>query len=266
MKKNFSTILCLISINLGAWADDLPEKNWELGVGIGSVYGPDYRGSDEYRSYTSLIPYVVYHGKFLHSDRDGVRAQFFSSDTINFSLSASAYISPHSDENKRREGMPDLGSTVELGPALNIRLSGDDLHNGWQLQLPVRAVLGIGGSQGMIGTIFQPQFLFQKTYPVWNFRYRMGAMFGDNRYHDYYYSVEAPYVQQERPLFDAGSGYSGAFTDVAFSRTLSIREQQTRFAFFVRYENLHNSVFESSPLLMTNNVWRAGAAFIWVIE
>lgn len=268
MKKNIYVLaLSLLLTNPSLGADDAVDKKWELGVGLGSVYGPDYRGSDEYRSFTSAIPYVVYRGKFIRSDREGVRAQFFSSDNINFSLSATAYISPDSDENKRRENMPSLGSTIELGPSLNIRLTGENLQSGWQLQLPLRAVFAVGGSSNtMIGSVIQPQLVYQHKFPSWNFRYRTSVMFGSNAYHDYYYSVDAQYATAERPEFNAVSGYSGFINEIALSRELKIAELKTRVAFFVRYDNLDNVKFNSSRLFVSENVWRSGAAFIWVIK
>ncbi len=268
MKKNFyllTTCLLLISTNL--YAEETPEKKWELGVGLGSVYGPDYRGSDEYRSFTSLIPYVVYRGKFIRSDRDGVKAQFFSSDDIDFSLSASAYISPNSDENKRRENMPSLGSTLELGPSLNVRLSGENLRNGWQLQLPLRVVFAVGGSSNkMIGSVIQPQLVYQHTFSSWNLRYRTSVIFGSNDYHDYYYTVEAEYASAERAEFNSVGGYSGFINDISLSRELNIAKLKTRFAFFLRHDNLANVKFSKSPLFVSEDVWRGGAAFIWIIK
>lgn len=268
MKKNFHLLTaCLLLISPNLYADETPEKTWELGVGLGSVYGPDYRGSDEYRSFTSVIPYVVYHGKFIRSDRDGVKAQFFSSDDIDFSLSASAYISPNSDENKRRENMPALGSTLELGPSLNIRLTGENLQSGWQLQLPWRAVFAVGGnSNKMIGSVIQPQLLYQHAFSSWGLRYRTSVMFGSNDYHDYYYNVDAQYATADRAEFNSRSGYSGFINEISLSRELKIEELKTRFAFFIRYDNLANVKFNESPLFVSENVWRGGAAFIWIIK
>ena len=268
MKKIFCTFtLFLLLTSSYLSADELPEKKWELGVGLGSVYGPDYRGADEYRSFTSVIPYIVYHGKFIRSDREGVKAQFFSSDNIDFSLSASAYISPNSDENKRRENMPYLGSTIEFGPSINIRLTGDDLRSGWQLQLPWRAVFAVGGSSNkMIGSVIQPQLAYQQKFSSWYLRYRTSVMFGSNAYHDYYYSVDAQYATPNRPEFHATSGYSGFINELALSRELDVADIKTRVAFFIRYDNLANVKFNESPLFASENVWRGGMAFIWVIK
>ena len=250
----------------GSQADEA-EKNWELGIGVGSVYNPDYRGSDEYRSFTTLIPYVVYHGKFLQSDRDGARAQFFSSDNIDFSVSASAYISPDSNENKLRQGMPSLGSTLELGPSLNVRLTGEDLHHGWHVQLPVRAVFSIGGDKNqMIGYLANPQLVYANKFAPWALRVRLGALFGSNAYHDFYYSVAPEYVTAQRSEYDAHSGYSGAMVDLSMNREFTVSDIKTGVAFFLRYDNLSGVNYTDSPLLVTDNVYRAGLAFVWVLR
>lgn len=257
----------LMQLSIAVQADTTPDKKWDLGVGLGSVYGPDYRGSDEYRNFSSVIPYVVYHGTFIKTDREGVKAEFFSSDNINFSLSASAYISPNSDENKRRENMPTLGSTIELGPSVNIRLSGSDLTHGWHIQLPWRAVFAVGGSRNqMIGSVIQPQLVYLNSFSSWSLRYRTGVMFGSNDYHDYYYSVEPQYATTARREFNARSGYSGFTNEVALSRELNIQDIKTRFAFFVRHDNLQDVKFKNSSLFVSENVVRSGVAFIWVIK
>lgn len=265
--KKYLIITALLLLNQPALADEPIEKKWELGVGLGSVYGPDYRGADEYRSFTSIIPYVIYQGKFIRADRDGVRAQFFSSDRISFSVSGNAYISPDSDENQHREGMPALGSTLELGPSLNIRLSGENLREGWQLQLPWRAVFALGGdSNKMIGSVLQPQLVYQHEFPQWRLRYNAGIIFGSDDYHDYYYSVAPQYVTNDRAEYDAHGGYSGYMNSLTLSRQIHVGTIKTRFAFFVRYDNLHGVNFDASPLFQSPNVVRGGAALIWVIR
>src|SRR5690606_33723225 len=44
-------------------------KTWELGIGVGAITGPDYRGSKEYHHYVAPIPYVIYRGKYIQTDR-----------------------------------------------------------------------------------------------------------------------------------------------------------------------------------------------------
>ena len=46
---------------------------WEFGPGPGVARISDYPGSLYYRTYLLPFPYIRYRGKFLRSDRDGVR-------------------------------------------------------------------------------------------------------------------------------------------------------------------------------------------------
>lgn len=242
------------------------EKNWELGLGLSALHGPDYRGSAEYRTFASPIPYFIYHGKFIRSDRDGIRGSFFESNNLEFSLSASAAISPNTDENELRQSMPELGSTFEIGPSLNYKLTGNDFSNGLTLQLPLRAVFAFADDAGYAGYLFQPQLAYRTKFADWNLHYRLGITYADNRYHDYYYSVTPEYTTSTRPTFDASSGYSGFYSQIAFTRKIKSEKLNMRLAFFLRYENLSGSDFTDSPLVETRDVWRSGMAIIWVIR
>nr|WP_324256971.1 MipA/OmpV family protein [Cellvibrio fontiphilus] len=242
-------------------------KHWELGLGLGAVGGPDYRGSDEYRSFVSPIPYFIYRGKYIRSDREGVRGNFLRTDQYEFTLSASASITPETEKNTLREGMPELGSTLELGPSFNINLTGDDFSRGWHLQLPWRAVFAIGAdNNGYLGTIVQPQLVYRTKISHWTFHYRAGITFASNDYHDYYYRVAPDYATENRPAFNAGSGYSGWNNNFAFSRNLSLQGVDTRLALFIRYDNIEHSDITNSPLVVDNHSLRGGIAFIWVIK
>src|ERR1700735_1130102 len=92
----------------------------EYGLGLGAVAFEDYRGSDTTHVYPLPVPYVVYNGKFLKADRDGVRGTLFNQDQVELNLSVNATTPVKSD--RERNGMPDLKSTVELGPSLDLHL------------------------------------------------------------------------------------------------------------------------------------------------
>jgi len=265
MRKYFLLIICFF--NSHAFADDAVEKKWEVGFGVGDISGSDYRGSDEYHHFIAPIPYIIYHGKYLQSDRDGVRGNFFKSDLLEFTFSATATITPHPEQNKARENMPLLGSTLEIGPALNINITGQSFHDGLMMQVPLHAVIAVNGdNHGYQGLLFQPQFIFQKQFPNWQFTQRLGVGFASEKYHDYYYTVDDKFVTAERSNFDSQGGYNGAFAQSAFSRSIRISNLDTKLAFFLRYDNLENTAFDNSPLVKTDHVWRAGFAFIWVIQ
>ena len=242
-------------------------KKWELGLGVGAVSGPDYRGSDEYRSFISPIPYFVYRGKIIRSDRDGVRGNFLRTDQYEFTVSASASITPETDKSTLREDMPELGSTLELGPSFNINLTGDSFAEGWHLQIPWRAVFAIGAEDsGYIGSVFTPQFVYRNKLQEWTLTYRAGVAFASEDYHDYYYKVDHDYVTATRNYFDASGGYSGWNNQAAFSRKFNHNGINTQLAFFIRYDNIEGADFTKSSLVVSNHSYRGGIAFIWVIK
>ena len=261
------TSILLTGISNISNAQDDTDKKWELGLGIGAVTGPDYRGSDEYRSFISPIPYVVYRGKIIRSDREGIRGKFLRTDQYELTFSASAAITPDADKNTLRENMPELGSTLEIGPSLNINLTGENFSQGWHLQVPWRAVFAIGADDsGYVGSIVQPQFVYRNKLSDWTFTYRAGVMFASNDYHDYYYNVEQQYVTEARSVFNADGGYSGWNNQMALSRSFSHNGIKTRLALFIRYDNISGTDFIKSSLVVSDHSYRSGFAFIWVIK
>ncbi len=259
--------LLLVALGNICHAQEESNKKWELGLGIGAVSGPDYRGSDEYRTFISPIPYVVYRGKIIRTDRDGVRGNFLRTDQYEFTFSASASITPDADKNELREDMPELGSTLELGPSFNINLTGDNFAHGWHAQIPWRAVFALGADEsGYIGSVFQPQLVYRTKLGDWALNYRAGIMFASDDYHDYYYNVEQEYVTETRAYFNADGGYSGWNNQIALSRSFNTNGINTRLALFVRYDNISGTDFTNSALVKTRDVYRGGVAFIWVIK
>ena len=95
---------------------------WELGAGISALSLPDYRGSDQASVYAIPFPYLIYRGEFLKADRHGIRGTFFGTDRTELNLSLGASLPVNSDDNRARQGMPDLQPTVELGPSLDLKL------------------------------------------------------------------------------------------------------------------------------------------------
>lgn len=244
-----------------------PDKKWELGLGVGAVAGPDYRGSDEYRSFISPIPYIVYRGKIIRTDREGIRGNFLRTDQYEFTFSAGAAITPDADQNKLRNGMPELGSTLEIGPSFNINLTGVDFSRGWHMQIPWRAVFAIdAGESGYIGSVFQPQLVYRNRLNKWTFTYRAGVTYASDDYHDYYYSVNRQYITETRYYFEADGGYSGWNNHMALSRSFNYSGVKTRLALFIRYDNMSGADFKESPLVVTDHSYRGGVAFIWVIK
>lgn len=258
------TASLLLSTSLYA-AEQSPEKTWELGLGIGAVGGPDYRGSTETRAYVAPIPYFVYRGKFIQSDRDGVRGQFLKTDNYEFTLSLSANISPDSKKNTLRSslGLSELGSTLEIGPAFNINLTGASLSEGWLLNLPLRAIFAIGGDDsGYVGYQLQPQLVYRQRWESLSFTYRTSVSYASEDYHAYYYNIDENSATINFPQYQASAGYSGWANQISLARQFG----DWRAAIFLRHDHLGGATFVDSPLIQRRNATRGGLALIWVMK
>src|SRR4030042_2754777 len=78
---------------------------WELGVGVGLLYIPDYRGSNESRFYVLPFPYIIYRGDILKVDRQKISGQVFKTDRVLLDVSFYGSVPVDSDKNSARAGM-----------------------------------------------------------------------------------------------------------------------------------------------------------------
>lgn len=253
--------LLLVLLPILSAAETLPK--WELGVGFGGQVLNDYRGSKESQVQAYPFPFLVYRGDFIKADRNGLRGEFLSNDRVEVNLSGEMALNGNSDDNELRRGMPELESAFELGPSVNINLSGEDFNHGWQLRLPIRAVFTVG-EQGLHfrGYNFNPRFSYTEPniFAGWRARVSVGALFGSESYHDYYYSVESRYVTDLRAEYVADSGFSGYY----FKTSMSQRRGNFWFGLSLRYDNLAGATFEDSPLVETNDYFAMSFAVAWL--
>lgn len=239
---------------------------WEAGAGIGYVDFPDYRGSDERHRYVLPVPYLVYRGDFLKVDREKVRGLFFKNDYAEVDVSLSASVPVKSSDNAARRGMPDLDPTFEIGPSLNFFLLRSDAHKMYlDLRLPVRPVIATDFSHTRyVGYVFQPQLNLDVRdlggYGGWNLGLAAGPIFGDKRYHDYFYGVSSAYATPTRPAYTARGGYAGA----QFIAALSKRYPKYWVGGFLKWDTVQGAVFEDSPLVRKKQNITGGFAVSWI--
>ncbi|MCL2669112.1 MAG: MipA/OmpV family protein [Syntrophaceae bacterium] len=238
---------------------------WELGLGVGVLQMPEYRGSNERRSLVLPYPYLVYRGSLLRVDRERITSRIFG-DRVLVDLSFSGGIPVKSDRNEARRGMPDLDPTFEVGPSLNIRLWEGDRRR-FSVYLPLRAVFSTDfSSLRSRGWVANPRLVFEQGDLIpksgLNLGISAGPLFADSSYHDYFYEVEPAYATSARPAYGARSGYSG----VALSLGLNKRFQKFTINGFVSADFLKGSVIESSPLVKEKTSIMAGITFSWVFK
>ena len=239
---------------------------WELGAGISALSLPDYRGSDQASVYAIPFPYLIYRGEFLKADRHGIRGTFFGTDRIELNLSLGASLPVNSDDNRARQGMPDLQPTVELGPSLDLNLwRTADRRTRLDLRLPVRTAVTVTGGMDDIGWVFSPRLNLDITDVAglagWNMGLLAGPMYGSERNHDYFYTVAPQYATAGRPAFDAKGGYAGS----QFMMTASKRYPKYWLGAFARWDSLKGAAFADSPLVKSENYFAAGVGIAWIL-
>jgi outer membrane scaffolding protein for murein synthesis (MipA/OmpV family) len=237
----------------------------EYGLGVGAVAFEDYRGSGSSHVYPLPIPYVVYNGTFLKADRDGVRGTLFNQDRVELNLSVNATTPVRND--RERNGMPDLKSTVEFGPSLELHLlRSDDARIKFDLRMPLRAAFTVEASPRVIGWTFTPRFNLDVADPLgftgWNLGLLTGPLFADRRYNDYFYTVAPRYATAARPVYQAVGGYAGTQVIAAGSK----RFPHFWVGAYMRYDTLSGAAFVDSPLVQRKSYWSAGFGISWMIH
>lgn len=266
LERGLPALLTVLLLAAPPLARAQEQPLWELGLGLGAVRFPAYRGASQARAYLLPVPYFVYRGRFLKADREGVRGQLWDSD--RFELTLSAALSPPADSRRvaARAGMADLKSSLEFGPQLDVRLwSSPDARRTLKLQLPLRTAYTLQGRPRHIGWVLHPRLNLDVRDPPglagWNLGLQAGLLFGDRRQHQYFYGVAPAEARAGRPAYQAPGGYAGTQLVAALSR----RFERFWVGAFLRHDNLRGARFADSPLLRRQDNWAAGVAVTWVL-
>lgn len=261
-------VAAVLAVTLGTAlplrAEQLPL--WELGLGVGALGFSEYRGAESAHVYPLPVPYVVYRGRYLRADREGVRGLLFDRPRATLNVSVNATTPVDSSHSTARAGMPNLQPSIELGPSLDLHLwRSADARLLLDFRIPSRAAFTVEADPRYIGWQVSPSLNLDVRDPPglegWNFGVLIGPMFADRRHHDYFYTVAPAYATAQRPAYAASGGYAGSQLLVSTSR----RFAQTWFGAFARYDRLDGAAFSGSPLVRQRSAWTAGFGFVWIL-
>lgn len=242
-----------------------PQPLWEAGAGVGALWLPDYRGSDESRGYVLPFPYLIYRGDILKADREGVRAEFLDTDRIRFEVAVSASQPVRSSSNRARQGMKDLLGSFETGPALDVILSrSDDRRLRLDLRVPVSYGVTLGGGFQGLGWQTSPRLNLDVAdaagYRGVNLGLAAGPVFTTRARNAYFYDVTGDDVRPGRPAYRSTGGYAGSQVLAALSK----RFGNYWVGAFVRADTLSGATFDDSPLVRRRSYVAAGIGFAWI--
>jgi len=251
-------LLVLLLYSQTANAQKLPK--WELGLALGYVSFPYYRGAEASRNILLPLPLAI----VRNDKRRKNKRRLFSSKRISLGLSLAATLPiPKNANVAARAEMPGLDATLELGPELEMSLWRHSRHH-LSGVLPLRAVSALSFNRvSLQGWKFSPYFLYRYMGKrAWKFDVLAGPIYGSSAYHNYYYGVDRSYVTENRAYFDAKQGYSGSRASVYLQKSVN----RLWMSAFARYDVLAGAAFEDSALVKKKNSVFGGFVIGWVFK
>jgi outer membrane protein len=263
MFKNTFRILLSMTI-FCTYSSSAQELKWELGAGLAAFDIPLYVGSAQNKQYLIPVPYVKLKSEYLEIG-EGVRGFLFTSPTMRLDISADAGVPVRSEDSAVRQGMPNLNTVLQLGPSLEITMSGSRTGlNELRLEFPVRVALAtdIKNTENA-GWVFEPRFTYEgRREHKQGIAYAatFGLRYATRDYHAYYYDVDPVFATPQRPAFASDKGYSGLITNLI----ASWRDDDVLYWATLRYRNLNNAAYENSPLVEVKDYYFFGVGVTWI--
>jgi MipA family protein len=250
----------LLTTALAAQAQQPKLPLWEVGGVMFGVSQQAYPGSDQNILRGLPLPYFIYRGDVLRADEErmGLRALTTADVELDFDF-AGAFGSSGGDI-EARQGMPDLGTLVEVGPRLKWHL-GQAAGGRWMAEFPLRAVFDLSDGMASRGFSFEPGLQYARFSPV-GVAYRVGlsALIGNRRHNDVFYTVAPEYATAERPTYASSSGLIAWRLGVSAGMPLNA---DWRLFGFARLNTVAGAANQDSPLVRRDHGASVGLGVTW---
>lgn len=237
---------------------------WEVGALGGSLTAPAYPASAQRFSRNLVLPYLIYRGDFFPVDRDGIDARLRLAPDYELDVGLSGSFPASANDISARQGMPDLGTLVEFGPRLKIRLGQPAPGLRLGLELPLRNVIEFNGGARSQGMVFEPTLVLEGADigAGWSLSAKAGASWGDQQINQYFYGVPAAYATEMRHTYEAQAGLIGARASLGTSKNLSA---DVRVFGYARMDYYGLGANTASPLFMQTSSPSLGLGLIWTL-
>ncbi len=223
---------------------------WEVGAGLGLVSQQAYPGADQQVRRALVLPYAIYRGEYLRSEGSGLQLRGYKSEALELSLSLSGSLGSNSNNITARQGMPNLGTLVELGP--RVRWNVATLEGGARIRadLPLRGVLDLSNGLASRGLAFEPQISYaDRTGPALGsvgYSASASAIYADRKLADHFYGVAPAYANAARPAYAATSGLVATRLALGLSKPLGT---DWRVYGYARLDSVAGAANAASPLV-----------------
>ena len=242
-----------------------PKSLWEFGAAGAGGSRPAYPGSDTRLTNQAAAPYAIYRGKYLRAGEGGLRIRARKDEITELDVGVSGSLGSDSSEVQARAGMPNLGTLIEIGPRLKIRLPSRPAGGRVTLSLPLRAVFDLSDSGRDRGYTFEPGLsVGWRPWAKTSVGVGLTAFFGDRRINQLFYGVDPQFADTalNRTAFQARAGL------VATRLSLSTSTAVTRdmyFGSYLRFDSVRGAANEDSPLVRKTEGLTAGIGLSWTL-
>ncbi len=239
---------------------------WELGMGGVGLSQLAYPGSGVRVDRFLAVPYFIYRGPIIRVDDGDLALRAIRSDRIELDMGVAAAFGSNSAEVPLREGMPRLGTLLEIGPRLSYRFGliipgRPNKEHPLTLEMPLRGVFDADDSFAFRGWTFEPKLQWRRKLPArFDIRVSSGLLFGTRRLNDYFYGVAPQFARAGRDAYDASGGLITARVGVFLGRRIT---RNWRLVGFARVDHVGGSANQDSPLVEQRTGWTAGIGFSW---
>ncbi|MFM8343991.1 MAG: MipA/OmpV family protein [Betaproteobacteria bacterium] len=236
---------------------------WEAGAFGLLVSQQAYPGSDQQVQRSLVLPFLIYRGERLRSERGGAGLRAFKADAFELDLGASAALGSSAKRIDARRGMPDLGTLVELGPRLRWTLARQADGSTWRLDLLLRSVHDLSDGLQRRGASFEPALKWQGPMGRGLFvDTGLSAVVADQDLAHTFYGVEASQATAGRPAYSARAG----LLTWRVSGSVAWRMGTNWNAFtYARMDSVAGAANEASPLVRRTTGVSAGlgVSYTW---
>lgn len=257
-----SSSLLWVAAALAAEPAEPPRSRWEAGLVGAAAAQQAYPGAEEHTRRAALVPYFVFRGERLTLDRGRVSVRALRTPTFELDVGTSGALGASASEVKVREGMPDLGDLIEIGPRLTWNLGASADPGRWRLQLPLRGVFDLGDKLAWRGVTFEPELEFRHRAAFgWTWSAGLGAIVGSQRFNDLYYQVDPAFATATRPAYDARAGLVAWRLSSSLSHWLA---PDWRVFAAARLDSVAGAANRASPLVRRSSGASVGIGLQWV--
>jgi outer membrane protein len=263
-------IVLILALAGAAQAQQAPSEarpakpKWELGVATLGISQQAYPGSDQQVNRAAAVPYFIYRGEWLRADEDGTGLRALRTENFELDLSVAGSLGADRGGLRAREGMPRLGTLVELGPLAVWKLGEAPGNGKLKFELPVRAVFDLSDGGSHKGWAAEPELIYQRrSVGGWRTSFSGSLVFGDRELGDTFYGVAPRYARANRPAYAAKAGFLTTRLSASFSKSLS---RDWQMFGFTRFDSVAGAANKASPLVRDTNGFSfgLGVSYTWL--